>query len=141
MIDHFNDEEIKEYLELQEGVTNVKVLLKEPFSEIIIEHTEETTPQILYKHIQLFEKEKNSQIIEFDKDVNYEYETIKYYIDDLCCEYCFKYLIYHLFNNQNIKSVKSNYDYHKPLCDMEFIIEYNKDYNYEELDKYIKEEI
>ena len=31
-------------------------------------------------------------LIEFDKDVNYEYETIKYYIDDLCCEYCFKYL-------------------------------------------------
>lgn len=141
IMDNFYDDEVKDYLRIQEGVIKADVELKEPYYEVTIEHNDETTAEILLKHIQLFEHSKSPQIIEFDKDVDYEYKAVKYQIDDLCCEYCFKSLIYHLFKNENIKSVKSNYDLHEPLYDMEFILECNKDYSFDELTKYINEEL
>ena len=44
-----------------------------------------------------------------------------------------------LFENENVKSVKSNFDYKNPAFNIEFIIEYDKNYTKQELIEYIKE--
>ena len=46
-----------------------------------------------------------------------------------------------LFENDKVKSVKSNFDYKKPAFDIEFIIEFNDNYSEEELINYIHEKI
>ena len=48
-------------------------------------------------------------------------------------------LVMDLFENDKIKSVKSNFDFNKPAFNIEFLIEYNENYSEQELIKYIKE--
>ena len=69
-------------------------------------------------------------------DVGYS-ETLKYTIEDMCCEYCYKNLVYELFVNEFVKSVKSNFDFNKPAFNIEFIIEYDQNYKEDDLIKYI----
>ena len=57
----------------------------------------------------------------------------------MCCEYCYMGLVMDLFENDKIKSVKSNFDFNKPAFNIEFLIEYNENYSEQELIKYIKE--
>lgn len=59
----------------------------------------------------------------------------------MCCEYCYKLLIYKLFKNDQIKLVKSNFDFAKPAFNIELLVEYNETYDEEELKKYIVENI
>lgn len=85
------------------------------------------------KYIELFQKNKYSILFEFDKGTIGDCRLLKYTIDDMCCEYCYKGLIMDLFENEKIKSVKSNFDFNKPAFDIEFLIEYSEDYSEQEL--------
>lgn len=131
--------ELKEFLLSQEGITDVEIDYDNYFVKLNIKLNEKTTPNIVMKYIELFEKSKYSNLVEFNKDFNNKCKTLKYIINDMCCEFCYKDLIMELFKNDKIKSVKSNYDFNKSAYSIEFIIEYDEDYNEKELIKYIKE--
>ena len=51
-----------------------------------------------------------------------KFKTLKYTIDDMCCDYCYRGLVMDLFENKKIKSVKSNYNYKMLAFNIEFII-------------------
>lgn len=130
--------ELKEYLLSQEGIIDVKIGEKNFFTLLNIKYNEETTPNIIMKYIELFQKNKYSILYEFDKGTTGNFKTLKYVVDDLCCEYCYRNFVMDLYNNKQIKSVKSNYDYHTMSAfNIEFMIEYNKNYQEEKLIKYI----
>lgn len=129
---------LKEYLLTQEGIIDVKIGEKNFFTILDIKYNEETTPNIIMKYIELFQKNKYSILYEFDKGTTGNFKTLKYVVDDLCCEYCYRNFIMDLYDNKQIKSVKSNYDYHvMPAFNIEFIIEYDENYQEEELIEYI----
>ena len=139
ILDDFINEELKEYLLMQDGVDSV-VIDNENFLTILnIKYNKKSPPEIIMKYIELFQKNKYSILFEFDKGTIGDFKVLKYTIDDMCCEYCYKGLIMDLFENKKIKSVKSNFDFNKPAFDIELIIEYAKEYNKEELIKYIKD--
>ena len=46
----------------------------------------------------------------------------------MCCDYCYRGLIMDLFENENIKSVKSNFDFNMPAYNIQFIIQYDEKY-------------
>lgn len=87
----------------------------------------------------MFEKYKYSNLVEFNKDYERKTKILKYIVDDMCCEYCYMGLVMDLFENDKIKSVKSNFDFDKPAFNIEFTIEYDEDYKEEDLIEYIKE--
>ena len=139
ILDDFINEELKEYLLMQDGVDSV-VIDNENFLTILnIKYNKKSPPEIIMKYIELFQKNKYSILFEFDKGIIGDFKVLKYTIDDMCCEYCYKGLIMDLFENKKIKSVKSNFDFNKPAFDIELIIEYAKEYNEEKLIKYIKD--
>ena len=139
ILDDLINKELKEYLLEQDGINNVIVSNKEFLTTLNIDYDKRITPEIIMKHIELFQKNKYSILFEFDKGTIGDFRILKYTIDDICCEYCYKGLIKDLFENEKIKSVKSNFDYNKPNFDIEFIIEYDENYKEEDLIKYIKE--
>lgn len=139
ILDDLINKELKEYLLEQDGINNVIVSNKEFLTTLNIDYDKRITPEIIMKHIELFQKNKYSILFEFDKGAIGDFRILKYTIDDICCEYCYKGLIADLFENERIKSVKSNFDYNKPNFDIEFIIEYDENYKEEDLIKYIKE--
>ena len=139
VLDDLINDELKEYLLFQEGITYVDIDRKDLFTILNIEYNEKTTPEIIFKYIELFQKNKYSILFEFDKNTKSNYKTIKYIIDDMCCEYCYKGLVMDLFENKKIKAVKSNFDYYKPAFNVEFIIEYDKECKEKEILEYIKE--
>ena len=77
----------------------------------------------------------------FDKENSNKTNTIKYTVDDICCEYCYMGLIKELFENKNIVSVKSNYDLISPAYDVELEIKYDNNYDEKDLIKFIEESI
>ena len=139
ILDDLINKELKEYLLEQDGINDVIVNNKEFLATLNIDYDKRITPEIIMKHIELFQKNKYSILFEFDKGTIGDFRILKYTIDDICCEYCYKGLIKDLFENERIKSVKSNFDYNKPNFDIEFIIEYDENYKEEDLIKYIKE--
>lgn len=138
-LDGIVNPELREFLLSQEGITDVEIDYDNYFIKLNIKLNEKTTPNIVMKYIELFEKSKYSNLVEFNKNFNNKNKTLKYVIDDMCCEFCYKDLVMELFKNDKIKSVKSNYDFNKSAYNIEFIIEYDEDYNEKELIKYIKE--
>ena len=139
ILDDLVNEELKEYLLTQDGIDSV-IIDKEKYLTILnIEHNKKTTPEIIMKYIELFQKNEYSILFEFDKGTTGDFKVLKYIIDDMCCEYCYMSLVMDLFENDKIKSVKSNFDFKKPAFNIEFTIEYDEGYKKEELIKYIKE--
>lgn len=133
--------EIKEYLLTQDGITNVQ-LKQDDYKNIIdIKYNEKITPEIIMKFIELFQENKYSVLIGFDKKQDIKCNKIIYHIDDLCCEYCYMGLIEDLFENKYIKSVYSNYDYFKLPINLELQIEYYDNYSEEKVIDFIKERI
>mgnify|MGYP003302725837 CR=1 FL=1 len=130
--------ELREFLLSQEGITDVEIDYDNYFIKLNIKLNEKTTPNIVMKYIELFEKSKYSNLVEFNKDFNNKSKTLKYKIDDMCCEFCYKDLVMELFKNDKIKSVKSNIDFNKPFINIEFTIEYDENYSEDELIRYIK---
>ena len=116
--------EIIEYLLTQEGIEEVKINEIDLFEELEIKYNEKTTPIIIMKYIDLFQNNKFSTMISFDKEIEKEKKTLKYVVDDMCCEYCYKGLIEELFMNDNVKSVNSNFDFNN-FYNIELVVEYN----------------
>ena len=136
--DNFNNE-IREYLLIQPGINNVEIYNNDFVSELIINFDKKTTPLIIMKYIELFQNNKYDTLLSFDKENNTNIKEIKYLIDDICCEYCYKSLIRVLFENEFIKSVKSNFDFNKPAFNIELLIGLCDNYNENELIKFIEE--
>ena len=131
--------ELKDYLLSQEGITDVEIDYNSNYVKLNIKLNEKTSPNIVMKYIELFEEYKYSNLMEFNKDYNEKTKILKYTVDDMCCEYCYKGLVMDLFENNKIISVKSNFDLSEPAFNIEFIIEYDEKYEEEEIVKYIKE--
>ena len=131
--------ELTEYLLTLEGIISVNPSEKNNLTVLDIKHNEKTTPDIIMKYIELFQKNKYSILFEFDKETVGNYKVLKYTVDDMCCDYCYRGLVMDLYENKNIKSVKSNYEYNRPAYNIEFTIEYDDNYKEDELIKYIKE--
>lgn len=138
-IDGTVNPELKDFLLRQEGIVDVDIDYEDYFIKLNIKMNEKTNPNIVMKYIDLFEKYKYSNLLEFNKEYRGKVKILKYIVEDMCCEYCYMGLVMDLFENDNIKSVKSNFDFNKPAFNIEFIIEYNENYSEQELMKYIKE--
>ncbi len=140
ILDSDVNEELKVYLLTQLGITNVEFNKKNYLITLDIEHNEKTTPYIIMQFIDLFLENKYSILYEFDKGTVGNFKTLKYIVEDMCCEYCYRGFVMDLFENKKVKSVRSNYDYDNAY-NIEFIIEYDEKYSEEELIKYIKEKL
>lgn len=137
--DDFINKEIKEYLLTQEGIIDVELNENHNLTTLDIKYNENITPNIILKYIELFQNRQYSILFEFDKNTKGIFNILEYVIDDMCCDYCYRRLVTDLFENEHIKSVKSNFNYQMPAFNIKFIIEYDNDYTEEELIKYIKE--
>ena len=141
ILDDLINKELEDYLLSQEGIINVDLNNNSFLTEINIKFNNKTNPIIIMKYIELFQKYKYSVILEIDKGYIGDFKTLKYVVKDMCCDYCYKGLVKKLFDNESIKSVKSNFDFHKPAFNIEFIIEYFKNYDENELIKYINKQL
>ena len=139
VLDDYISEELREYLKMQEGINDVIFNKKGNLTILDIKHNNKITPNIIMKHIEVFQKNKFSILFEFDKGTKGNFKILKYTIDDMCCDYCYRGLIMDLFENENIKSVKSNFDFNMPAYNIQFIIQYDEKYTEDELIKYINE--
>ena len=139
VLDDTISEELKGFLLTQDGITDVKLSRDDYLTILDIKHNEKITPIIIVKFIELFQETKFPILIEFDKGTSDKFKVLKYKIDDMCCDYCYRGLVMDLFENKKIKSVKSNFEWNKPAFDIEFIIEYDENYTEKELIDYIKE--
>ena len=127
------EDEVKEFLLNQEGITKADLEVKDGNTNLDIMHNENTSPELIMKYIELFENYKNSVLIEFNKDTISDYKTLKYTVGDLCCEYCYMNLLRDLYDNKNVKSVKSDFNFKSPALNVGFTIEYDKAYDKDEL--------
>ena len=141
ILDDVLDSELKDYLLSQDGIIDVQITNKDDIGEINITFDNRITPLLIMKYIELFQNNDCNTIMSFDKGTVCELKQMNYLIDDLCCEFCYKGLIYELFKNKYIKSVKSNFDFNRPAFNIELLIEYDSNYNEEELVKYINDNI
>ena len=141
IVDDLLNSELKDYLLTKDGICDVKIDNNNFLSEIDITFNDKTTPIIIMNYIELFQEIKNPIIVEFDKEYKGNFKSLKYVVEDMCCEYCYKNFVRQLFDNKLINSVKSNFDFYKPAFNIEFIIEYLDNYNEDELIKYIKENL
>jgi len=139
LIDDSLDDEIKDFLLSLDGVVKVDLNREDYISRLNIDFNNKTNHIIIMKFIELFQKYNYSQLLEFDKGYGGNYKVLKYTINDMCCEYCYKGLVMDLFENNMIKSVKSNFEFNKPVYNIEFIIEYKSEYDEKELIGYINE--
>lgn len=136
-------DELKVYLLDQIGINNVNfnIIDKNSTTELNIDFNNQTSPKTIMMYIDLFQKYENSVILEFDKENNTSYKILKYIVKDMCCEYCYKHLVKELFKNNNIKSVKSNFEFNKPVFNIEFMIEYIENCEEQEIIDYINSKI
>ena len=138
-LDGIVNPELRDFLLSQEGITNVEINYDDCFIKLDIKLNEKTNPNIVMQYIELFGKYEYSNLVEFDKETKEKTKELKYTVDDMCCEYCYMGLVRDLFENDKIKSVKSNFDFNNPIDNVEFLIEYDEKYDEEDLIKYIKE--
>ena len=131
--------ELEEYLLTQDGITKADVNFDGYYVKLDIEYNEKVTPIIIMKYIDLFCENSYSCLFEFDKESKGKFKVLNYTVKNMCCEYCYMGFVMDLFENNKIKSVKSNFDFNKPAFNIEFLIEYNENYSEQELIKYIKE--
>ena len=141
ILDDIYDKELKNYLLSQEGIIDIEIVSKDFISEVNINYDGKLTPIIVMKYIELFQNDQSPRMLGFDKKTTYKFKKLRYLVDDMCCEYCYKSLIYELFKNEYIKSVKSNFDFNKPAFNIELLVEYNENYNTKELKKFITKNI
>ena len=142
ILDYFFDEGLKEYLSSQTGIVEVKVINnKDSLSEFYIATTDEITPMMVLKYVELYQNEQMPVMMGFDKSMSEKTKDLKYVVDDLCCEYCYKWFVTKLFENNNIKSVTSNFDFNIPVTNIEFYITYSEECEEREIINYIKENL
>jgi len=136
-------DELKIFLLEQVGIVSVNFIVfdKSLVTELNIKFNDQTSPLTIMRYIDLFQNYNYSMMLEFDKENDNEFKTLKYVVDDMCCENCYKSLVKDLFENNSIKSVKSNFEFNKPAFNIEFIIEYNQNCEEKELIEYIKSKL
>ena len=140
VLDVFKDLELKEFLLTQDGIKSVDIINNKHFSEVVIDYDEKINDFIVYHYIKLYFDDVSDGFILFAKNVKFDTNTLNYNIEHLCCEFCYKELIEELFKNNNVKSVNSNFD-NNNFRNIELVIEYNKDYDEEELIGFIKKNV
>ena len=113
ILDDFVNVDLKEYLLMQEGINDIEFDKNKFLTILNINYNNETTPETIMKYIESFQKNEYSTLFEFDKGTIGNFKKMKYTIEDMCCEYCYKCLVRDLFNNIKVKSVKTNFDYYK----------------------------
>ena len=79
-------------------------------------------------------------MLEFDKQTCSNLKELEYLRKDMCCEYCYKSLVMHLFENENVEAVTSNFKFYEPAFNVKFNIKYKEEYSEDELIEYIKKE-
>lgn len=144
IIDEIVDEELNEFLLTQEGIEKVEIKEEEYSTIIEIKYNNKiTTPNIILNYIELFIDNKNSFLLEFDKQSD-DYKQMTYKVEDLCCEYCYKGYVEDLFAEKEIISVTSNHKFPEPYINTDFEIKYNnlkedelKDILDKKLEKYL----
>lgn len=138
--DYISDE-LKDYLLMQNGIIDVVItrINDKYLTKLNIKYNNKTTPEIIMKYIELFQNNKYSILFDFDKGTIGNYKKLQYTIGDMCCHYCYEGLVMDLFENNKIKSVKSNFEFKMPALNIEFIIEYSEDFSEQELIEYINE--
>ena len=137
VLDDWIGNELKEFLLTQDGIKDVNIKDNGMFREILIKYNNNTTPLIIRKYVDLFQKTNYATMIGFDKELDVECALLDYTRHDLGCEYCYKDFVESLFNNKFIKSVWSDFDLNNLTFDVHFKIEYNKNYSEDKLIDYI----
>lgn len=138
LIDSTFDKELDEYLLSQDGINEVEIKNIDFLTELTIKIDNSINEDIVLKFINLFDDNKIPSLVEFDKDVSYDTKILKHTIKDMCCEYCYKGLIEELYEQDYIKSAKSNFDFNASAYDIEFTIEYDSKYKEDEINKLLK---
>jgi len=82
--------DLKDYLSTQKGIEDIDLHVQDFISEVNIKFNKDITPKIIVRYINLYQNNKFPSIIEFNKEININYKSLKYVIDDMCCEYCYK---------------------------------------------------
>lgn len=141
VLDDWIDKKLQDFLLTQEGITDIIINNDSPYTELVIKYNNKINPKIIMKYIELFQNYKYSTMVGFDKNYTGKFKTLKYVVEDICCDHCYKGLVMDLFDNELVKSVKSNYDFNKPAYNIEFVIEYFENYNKFELIKYINDNL
>ena len=139
VLDDICNNNLKNYLLSQDGIKGVEIIVKDFLSTLRIDYETEITTLIILKHINIYLNTKYPIIVNFDKDSKIKLKSLKYLVDDMCCEWCYKSLVRALFDNQFIKSVKTNFEFDEPAFNIEFVIEYEEKLTEKELIKLIKD--
>lgn len=137
LLDDVLDDEIKEYLLTQVGINKVEIKKDWLKTEMNIEYDSNISPLIIMKYIDLFTQSKIPVLLKFNKGLKTKNKKLKYIVNDMCCEYCYKSLVENLFEKKFINSVKSNFDTFCSAFNIEFEIEYTH-YTENELIEIIK---
>lgn len=124
LLDDILDDEIKEYLLSQKGINAVTIDKEDFKTEMNIDYDNNFSPLIIMKYIDLFQENKYSTLLEFDKGFINKTKILKYVVEDMCCEYCYKSLVMKLFECEFINSLKSNFDFYSSPFNIELEIEY-----------------
>ena len=142
------EDRIKEDLEKQKEIIDINIAdisstrlnpIRECFeTEINIKHTDKITPVEIIKIIE--SKRQYPDMLEFDKQTCSNLKELEYLRKDMCCEYCYKSLVMHLFENENVEAVTSNFKFYEPAFNVKFNIKYKEEYSEDELIEYIKKE-
>ena len=139
ILNDFVSDELSDYLLSQKGILNVNIDNSGFLSFVTIQYDKEVTPLMIMKYIELFQAKEYSILFGFDKNYCGSFGLLKYIIKDMCCEYCYRGFVRDLFYNDKIKSVRSNFDFRKPAFNIEFIIEYDKNCDEQEIIDYIND--
>lgn len=111
VLDDIVFDELKDFLLSQEGIKKVEISKDKIGNKIYVEYDTNISPLIIMKYIALFEEYECSELLEFDKGLQYKTRKIKYTVESICCEYCYKSFVMKLFENKYINSFKSNFDF------------------------------
>lgn len=142
------EDNIKENLEKEKEIIDINIAdissirnnpIRKCFeTEINIKHTNKITPLEIIKIIE--SKRQYPDMLEFDKQTGQKVKEMEYMRKDMCCEYCYKNLVMHLFENEYVEAVTSDFKFYEPAFNVKFKIKYNEEYSEKELIEYIKKE-
>lgn len=139
VLDGIISDELEAFLLSQEGIKKVEINRNEIGNKIHVEYDTSTSPAIIMKYIALFEEYECSELLEFDKGLQYKTRKIKCTVESVCCEYCYKAFVMKLFENKYINSFKSNFDFDR-FTSIIIEVEYTN-YSEDEIVEIIKKNI
>lgn len=139
ILDDIVNKELIEFLLSQEGILEVKLNEVDLYIEVDVKHNEKITPSVIIKYIELFQNNKFSSMVAFDKEIKINLKKIKYTLKDVCCEYCYKGFVREMFDKKEIISLKSDFDIYSSKLNVDLEIEYDENYKESDLIKYIED--